>query len=378
MESLYKRISRVLSRKWKYQPLVNHEPEDIEKENGSMYNSCLISICLAAVLFIGIIISWGVSLTRAPTSCIQPVRRMEWRELNKTQKKDYISAVVCLAEKESHFEPGSSRYDDFAYMHVFEGTVTHYAASFLPWHRYFIHTYEKALTEECDFHGSLPYWDWALDAHDLAASPIFDPIDGFGGNGTSRSSLPTMFGGHCVPEGPFANATRHWQSKSNGHGFDILKNPHCLSRGFQGGEKKTKLENRVTIDAINSVLSLQSYEEFVDALEVQAHNSIPQFVRGDFYGLTAPNDPVFYLHHAQVDRLWWLWQQQDIESRTKTYQGPRQNTRVHANESLSGSSLDDVISLGNLSEPVRVHEITGSVIVDYDYVLTDRRLNPYV
>ncbi|EWG41477.1 hypothetical protein FVEG_03589 [Fusarium verticillioides 7600] len=294
---------------------------------------------------------------------------MEWRELNITQKQDYISAVVCLTERKSRFEPGSSRYDDFAYMHVFEGTVTHYAASFLPWHRYFIHTYEKALIEECGFKGSLPYWDWALDAHDLAASPIFDPIDGFGGNGVSGSSLSGIFGGHCVTEGPFANATRHWQSKSNGHGFDILKNPHCLSRGFQGGEKKAQLEGRVTIDAINSVLGLQSYEKFVDALEVQAHNSIPQFVRGDFYGLTAPNDPVFYLHHAQVDRLWWLWQQQDIQGKTKTYQGPKQNTRVHANESLSGSSLDDIISLGNLSEPVRVYEVmaTESEVLCYRY-----------
>jgi tyrosinase len=131
-----------------------------------------------------------------------------------------------------------------------------------------------------------------LDAHDPAVSPIFDPNDGFGGNGTSGSSLPEIFGGHCVTEGPFANATRQWQSKSNGHGFDILRNPHCLSRGFQVGEKKVKLENRVTTDAINSVLSIAAYEEFVDALEVQAHNSIPQFVRGDFYGLTAPNGKI--------------------------------------------------------------------------------------
>jgi tyrosinase len=80
-------------------------------------------------------------------------------------------------------------------------------------------------------------------------------------------------------------------------------------------------------------------------------------------------DPVFYLHHAQVDRLWWLWQQQDIESRAKTYQGPRQNTRVHANESLTGSSLEDVLSLGNLSKPIRVHDVitTESEVLCYRY-----------
>lgn len=27
---------------------------------------------------------------------------------------------------------------------------------------------------------------------------------------------------------------------------------------------------------------------------------------GDFY--SSPNDPVFYLHHAMVDRVWWIWQ----------------------------------------------------------------------
>jgi tyrosinase len=61
-----------------------------------------------------------------------------------------------MMEKDSLFEDGTSRYDDFAYSHVFEGTVTHYAAAFLPWHRYFIHIFEEALRKECDFHAALP------------------------------------------------------------------------------------------------------------------------------------------------------------------------------------------------------------------------------
>jgi tyrosinase len=27
---------------------------------------------------------------------------------------------------------------------------------------------------------------------------------------------------------------------------------------------------------------------------------------GDFY--SSPNDPVFFMHHAMLDRVWWLWQ----------------------------------------------------------------------
>jgi tyrosinase len=30
----------------------------------------------------------------------------------------------------------------------------------------------------------------------------------------------------------------------------------------------------------------------------------------------SPSDPVFWLHHAQVDRLWAIWQGQDLAART--------------------------------------------------------------
>jgi len=30
---------------------------------------------------------------------------------------------------------------------------------------------------------------------------------------------------------------------------------------------------------------------------------------------------LFYLHHTQIDRLWWIWQQKDPEKRTLDYSG---------------------------------------------------------
>jgi tyrosinase len=192
------------------------------------------------------------------------------------------------------------------------------------------------------------YWDWTLDASDLASSPIWDGTSGFGGDGESDDE-GGIFGGRCVTDGPFANSTRYWRSKSNGEGFDILEFPHCLSRGFANGDKKESLQARITLDAIETVLNQPTYLDFFDDLEVRTHNAIPQFIRGDFYGMTAPNgefpratlakrawrltrgprDPVFFLHHAQVDRLWWIWQQKDPMNRMMEYLGPAENTRLH-------------------------------------------------
>jgi tyrosinase len=39
------------------------------------------------------------------------------------------------------------------------------------------------------------------------------------------------------------------------------------------------------------------------------------YVGGDMDGSSAsPNDPVFFLHHAQVDRLWAAWQDENLAS----------------------------------------------------------------
>jgi tyrosinase len=34
---------------------------------------------------------------------------------------------------------------------------------------------------------------------------------------------------------------------------------------------------------------------------------------------TSPNDPIFFLHHANIDRIWWNWQQR---WGIANYQGP--------------------------------------------------------
>lgn len=50
-------------------------------------------------------------------------------------------------------------------------------------------------------------------------------------------------------------------------------------------------------------------------------------------------DPVFYLHHAQIYRLWWSWQQLSTSHRLE-YNG------YSRNDSSAKGSLSDLLDMG--------------------------------
>lgn len=64
----------------------------------------------------------------------------------------------------------------------------------------------------------------------------------------------------------------------------------------------------------------------------------------DFF--SSPGDPLFFVHHAQIDRLWALWQNKDLKHREYAISG----TGTFLNYPPSPKfKLGDKISLGRLS-----------------------------
>jgi len=108
--------------------------------------------------------------------------------------------------------------------------------------RYAIWAYESIRIDECGYTGAQPYWDWTLDTpefgHHFNESPVFDAVDGFGGNSMNGSvpdqpwgSMPNASDpmvGNCIRDGPFADL------RSNlGPGFALQQaNSHCLVRNI--------------------------------------------------------------------------------------------------------------------------------------------------
>lgn len=274
--------------------------------------------------------------------------RREWRTLSRTEQTHYIDSVRCLLTLPSLIHPdaaNASRYGDYPYIHSHVGYYTHHSAPFLPWHRYFLHIYESTLRSSCAYTGSLVYWDWTLDAFSLASSPVFSASTGFGGDGEVGGTITVGGSGRCVVDGSFADVVAEY--------YDTKPYRHCLSRGFRtdDGTLGEMDGSDITAASIEETLRLDDYEAFVMEMESKVHDAIPFGIGGDFETFTAPYDPLFFLHHTQLDRLWWLWQQRDRGKRLVDYGG-----RNHRH-SIEMARLEDEVQMQGFAPSVKVRDV---------------------
>lgn len=155
---------------------------------------------------------------------------------------------------------------------------------------------------------------------------------------------------------------------------------HCLSRGFPPEEELKELGQLIRPAAIGDLMDESKYENFAGELEKRAHMFLSHSIRGDLSRFTGPNgtslifytcpsshtrfinltsvlDPVFFLHHVNLDRLWWEWQQTRPRDRVSAYAGrANNNTEVAA-------QLTDALDMGGLSmtnvQVIDVMDTTG-------------------
>ncbi|OHW97452.1 tyrosinase-like protein [Colletotrichum incanum] len=279
-----------------------------------------------------------------PTSpCSKPVNRREWRSLTISERKEFIDAFQCMSKLPGNWLSNGTLYDDWAHLHGGIGSWSHRSASFLPWHRYTLFMWERTLKESCDFHSPIPYWDWTLDWQNLASSSIWDAETGFGGDGT-RDEQTTVGGGSCVEDGPFRNL----RPKLYNHTY--LE--HCLSRGFNDTMRRPV--KALSPESMGAIMRNTTYAGFEKRVEFTLHNGLHEAIGGDFKALTAANDPIFFLHHAQVDRLWWRWQREDPAARLYQYGG---SGLRHMFNSRGPSTIEDKLVSGGLLPDVKVKEV---------------------
>jgi len=206
---------------------------------------------------------------------------------------------------------------------------------FLPWHREYLRRFEIDLrTIAHDNSLFLPYWNWVEDQDNPQKSNIWQ--DGFmGGNGNPdfQGNLPfdpSKEIGYVVTSGPFKYDPNDQSSYSipllDEHG-NITKDSNSnpikipLLRSFNIGDKFPR------VDEVNKLFDISQYDSpdwylhindnnpsFRNSIEgwkprpYSMHNNIHMWVGGTMTQNYSPADPVFFLNHCNVDRLWAEWQ----------------------------------------------------------------------
>jgi tyrosinase len=247
--------------------------------------------------------------------------RKNQNTLTASEKQAFVSAVLGLKQRPSRLHPGDpnfGRYDDFVEVHLNammppmmtppQPGWAHQSGVFTPWHRALLLEFEKEL-QTANPAVTIPYWDWTQDSSPTSSLWTSDFL---GGNGAGADGQ--------VAEGPFAGSAGKWPIRVK----DGPTDPDVLRRDMGADPTAKELPSASDQAAVlamgpydrqpwedglraNNAAAWQGYRPH---LEVDLHNLVHRWVGGNMLDMTSPNDPVFWLHHCNCDRLWVVWQAQ--------------------------------------------------------------------
>ncbi|KAJ3011297.1 UNVERIFIED_CONTAM: hypothetical protein HDU68_001756 [Siphonaria sp. JEL0065] len=256
-------------------------------------------------------------------ACNSPIVRSEWNQLTTAQKKLYMQAIQTLISRPQTgptetLDPKLISYYDFVNIHARASPYAHGSAEFYPYHRAQVWIWEQALHSTGIWPPNMgaPYWDWTTVSQNWwtpEASDIFTPSY-FG------SVLSTDTTEWCVQDSAFSFTQFHVAALDTDV-LDFTDGMHatsnCLRRCGDVGSTV------VSPSDINRKFGATSYSAFrgdtatgTDDQEAVAVHSQGHVVIGGHNiclsdlgnGSISPNDPIFWLHHGLVDKMWWRWQ----------------------------------------------------------------------
>ncbi|MCX7898747.1 MAG: tyrosinase family protein [Methylocystis sp.] len=146
----------------------------------------------------------------------------------------------------------------------------HNTDHFLSWHRAFLFFFESVLKQSARDAGSttdfqLPYWDWYTQ-----------PV------------IPRMFTRQTDPFGQ-RNSLYHQRTRTDLSDFSLSRSAFGANNMLPGGP-------------------VTRSETFSYVFEFDPHGQVHGYIGGDMgFVDRSARDPIFWLHHANIDRLWTAW-----------------------------------------------------------------------
>ncbi|WP_328690254.1 tyrosinase family protein [Streptomyces phaeochromogenes] len=174
---------------------------------------------------------------------------------------------------------------------IHQATHVHRGPEFLPWHRELCNRFEQ-LIRLVDPRLSLHYWDWTTDPSPLFTSEVMGAKAGDVGE-------PWLSAGFYDPNADPYRGDDPFDPK-HANPFDP---PRTLTRAVQGGVPLLAFGD-------SDIIGAPDYHGMRIKLEA-SHDDAHGYVGGTIgNGHTAFRDPFVFLLHANIDRLFAMWQYQ--------------------------------------------------------------------
>jgi len=204
--------------------------------------------------------------------------RKNAESLTTAERDRFVAAFAQLNDQ------GAGRFKDFRDMHTnVSQPQAHGAPGFLPWHRTYLLDLEREL-QAIDPSVALPYWRFDQPAPSLFTQDFF---------GVSGPNGAVQF------------------SNTNPLQFWVTDGVPGVTRSPRFGWVPTTQAPPNVIDEAATLALGANYSAF-DGMEFNPHGNAHTRWDGSIRFIdTAAKDPLFFLLHCNVDRLWAKWQKQN-------------------------------------------------------------------
>lgn len=230
------------------------------------------------------------------------VEHLKARDINDPTSWWYLAAVhgyynlppsVTYWQEATGYPPSQSTISSGYWMRCQHGTWY-----FLPWHRMYLYYFERIVADAVLQEGgpadwALPYWNYCD-----AVNPDIDT--------QAQSKALTMPSGFGDANGPNSSSPGLWIRGRRNYVLNKLNvNPWPAMNEllFTNDSSGTNFGGGVT--------GFSHFGNETGQVESLPHNVIHNNIGGAMADPnTAALDPIFWLHHANIDRLWQIWQLQ--------------------------------------------------------------------
>ena len=295
-----------------------------------------------------------------------PLIRFDLRRYQPKDVQDLRDAYAAMYEISETAVGDRRGYTALARGHGYDQDLCHRDDRiFLTWHRSYIYAFEKALNtalkwkrDDQELELTLPFWDWTtFDAS-------FDSPDGI--PKFVADATYTDGGGNAVPN-PLASAKSLYREVSQG-----LSGAQVYTQRFPARLRPAIPQ---LADDVARYMDNPNFLSFSNDFNFGAHGSVHVLTGGRNANSPLPGnagdmsavvsaafDPIFWLHHSMVDKVWFDWQTRYPNAEvpqhvldTPVYGGQPGSRYIDAENSLryiySTDSVDAAIESSGTLEP---------------------------